>query len=309
MVKPPKIFPSATLGVVCPSYHIDKEVYQRTSQIFIEKGFNIIEGKTINLKDNLYAGTPEKRAKDLMEMFQNPEVNAIVCARGGYGANRVLPLLDFDVIRNHPKIFVGFSDITALLISITQITGLVTFHGPMLVSYKEGLTEYNFKYFNDILSGKSLLKIVPPKELQPRILKSGKTTGELWGGNLCLLSNRIGTSGQLDTTDRILFIEDIDEQYYRFDRMMYHLKETGMFENIRGLIVGELINMGDTYPSFGKTTDEIVMDVCGDLDIPIITNFPCGHGKYQATLPISIPVELNADDSDCYLTILESAVR
>jgi len=308
MIKPPRLKPGATIGIVSPSYHIDANAYKRTTQIFIERGFNIIEGKSVRLTDNLYAGTPEQRANDIMEMFANPQIDAIICARGGYGANRVLPLLDYKVVKQNPKIFIGYSDITAYLSSITQKTGLVTFHGPMLVTYKNGFIEYNYNNFIKCLSGDSPIKIELPNDLHPRILKSGIAEGPLWGGNLCLLLNRLGTSDQLNTDGAILFIEDIGEQHYRFDRMMVQMRNAGMFDNIMGLIFGELVDMENTDPPFGKTTDEIVMDVCGDLDIPIITNFPCGHGKYQATLSISIPVELNANSESPTLTILESPV-
>lgn len=308
MIKPPKLKPGATIGIVSPSYHIDEDIYKRTAQIFTERGFNIAEGQSIKLSDNLYSGTPKQRAQDIMNMFINPKIDAIICARGGYGANRVLPLLDYEVIKQNPKIFMGYSDITSFLTSFTQKTGLVTFHGPMLVTYKNGFIEYNFSYFLKTLTGDSPITILPPKDLRPRILKNGTAKGPLWGGNLCLLLNRLGTPDQLNTDDTILFIEDIGEQHYRFDRMMVQMRNAGMFDNINGLIFGELVDMEDTDPSFGKTTDEIIMDVCSDLDIPIITNFPCGHGKYQATLPISIPVKLDAKTGSSSLTILESPV-
>ena len=186
MIKPNRLKSGATIGIVSPSYHIDEDVYKQTAQIFIERGFNIVEGKSVRLTDNLYSGSPQERAQDIMDMFTNPEIDAIICARGGYGANRVLPLLDFKVIKQNPKIFMGYSDITAYLSSITQRTGLVTFHGPMLVTYKNGFIEYNYNNFLKCLSGKSLIKIEPPNDLQPRILKIGNAKGQLWGGNLCL---------------------------------------------------------------------------------------------------------------------------
>ncbi len=307
-IRPPRLRPGATIGVVSPSYYLEKKVLDRISQIFKDRGFNIVEGQSLNLRDNLYSGTAEQRAQDLNDMFANPKIDAIICARGGYGANRVLSLLDFELIRQNPKILIGYSDITAILLSITQYTGLVTFHGPMLTSYKDGFIKYNYAHFIQCLSGNFPLIIEPPIDMHMRVLKKGIATGQLFGGNLCLLSNRLGTADNLDTNDAILFIEDVDEQYYRFDRMMVHMQKAGMFKNIKGLIVGELVNMQDTNPGFGKTADEIVMDVCGDLNIPIISNFPCGHGKYQATLPISVNAELNAESDNSRLTILESPV-
>ena len=242
-------------------------------------------------------------------MFANQDIDAIICARGGYGANRVLPLLDYDLIQANPKIFMGFSDITAFLISITQKTGLVTFHGPMLTNFKKGMVNYNFDLMEKTLFGYESVTLHPPSELESRILKPGKAEGPLWGGNMCLLINRLGTEDQLDTEGAILFIEDINEYLYAFDRMMVHMKKAGMFDNIKGLIIGELLEMKNDAEPFGKSTDEIVLDVCGDLDIPIISNFPCGHGTFQATLPISIEVELSAITASPTVTLLESPVK
>ena len=176
-------------------------------------------------------------------MFSDPNIDAIFCARGGYGANRVLPLLDYDLIQSKPKIFMGYSDVTAFLTSITQKTGLVTFHGPMLSTFKNKLVPYNLDTLVNVLSGKEDIRIVEPNELKSTILKSGKAIGPLWGGNMCLLGNQLGTKNQLNTDGVILFIEDVDESLYAFDRMLFHMKAAGMFENIRGLIVGELTEM------------------------------------------------------------------
>jgi muramoyltetrapeptide carboxypeptidase len=203
----------------------------------------------------------------------------------------------------------GYSDITAFLTSITQKTGLITFHGPMITTFKKGMVNYNFDLMENILVGSESVTIQSPSGLPACILKPGKAKGPLWGGNMCLLVNRLGTPDQLNTAGAILFIEDIDEYLYSFDRMLVHMKKAGMFENIKGLIIGELVEMKDYDDPFGKSTDEIVMDVCGDLDIPIISNFPCGHGIYQATLPISISVQLDANSDSPSLTFLESPVK
>ena len=203
----------------------------------------------------------------------------------------------------------GYSDITAFLTSITQKTGLITFHGPMLSTFKKEMVNYNFDLMENILAGSESITIQSPPGLPACILKPGKAKGLLWGGNMCLLVNRLGTPDQLNTSGAILFIEDIDEYLYAFDRMLLHMKKAGMFENIKGLIIGELVEMKDYDVPFGKSTNEIVMDVCGDLDIPIISNFPCGHGIYQATLPISIPVQLDAKSDSPSLSFLESPVK
>ena len=256
-----------------------------------------------------FAGHPQDRADDIHRMFSDPDIKAIICARGGYGANRVLPLIDYELIRENPKIFMGYSDITAYLTSITQKTGLITFHGPMLVSYKKRFVKYNFELMEQILKGTKEVKIEYPKVLSPKVLKPGIAIGPLWGGNMTLLVNRLGTTDQLDTDGVILFLEDLDEYLYAFERILVQMRTAGLFNHIKGLIIGELDKFKDQEIPFERNTDQIVMDICGDLNVPIVSNFPCGHGTYQATLPISVPTELNANDSNPYLTLLEPAVE
>ena len=309
MLRPKSLKRGHRIGVVSPSYWLEKKSLGNAVTVFQKKDYEVQLGDSVYLKDGPFAGTPQQRANDINQMFSDPNIDAIFCARGGYGANRVLPLLDYDLIQSKPKIFMGYSDVTAFLTSITQKTGLVTFHGPMLSTFKNKLVPYNLDTLVNVLSGKEDIRIVEPNELKSTILKSGKAIGPLWGGNMCLLGNQLGTKNQLNTDGVILFIEDVDESLYAFDRMLFHMKAAGMFENIRGLIVGELTEMKDQAIPFGKTTDEIILDVCGDLNIPIVTNFPCGHGNYQATLPISLPVELRADKNFVELFFLKSPVR
>jgi len=299
--------PGCRIGVVSPSYWLKKQYMEKTSKFFQDKGYTMVMGNSNSMRWGPFAGTPQERADDIHHMFSNPKIEAIICARGGYGANRVLPLLDYNLIRDNPKIFMGYSDITAYLTSITQKTGLVTFHGPMMVSYKKGFVNYNFQTMERILNGTPDFKIESPDSLPARILKPGIAMGPLWGGNMTLLINRLGTSDSLDTDGVILFLEDLDEYLYSFERMLVQMRTAGMLDNIAGLIIGELHEFKDQDVAFERNTDEIVMDICGDLEIPIVSNFPCGHGTYQATLPISIPVELYAKQQP-YLTLLEPAV-
>jgi len=308
VIKAKKLKPRSTIGIISPSYWIDENILKKTSKIFSDKNYKLVYGKSIYAKDGPFAGSPKIRADDIHSMFTDPSINAIICARGGYGANKVIPLLDYELIKKNPKIFLGYSDITSYLISITQRSELVTFHGPMLSSYKDGFVEYNFNQMINILSGKRDAQIIAPKTMEPHILKAGNAVGPLWGGNLTLMINRLGTNDAYDTTNAILFLEDLNEYYYSFERMLIHLQKAGMLDNISGLIIGELINIKDEDISFSKSTDEIVMDICGEMDFPIVTNFPCGHGSYQATLPISLPVELQAERT-ISIKLLESAVE
>ena len=309
MIKPKPIKVNSTIGVVSPSYWLDENVLKNTAKFFTDLGYNIKISKSSSLQWGPFAGTPEERADDLHRMFADPKIDAIMCARGGYGANRVLPMLDYDLIRKNPKIFIGYSDITAYLTSITQKTNLVTFHGPMLTTYKKSWINYNYNLMKRVLTGENNINIEPPESLKTRILKDGTTSGPLWGGNMSLLINRLGTSDALNTNGVILFLEDIDEYFYSFERMIVQMRTAGMFDQINGLIIGELKNIKDQEVKFGKDTDQIILDICGDLDIPIVSNYPCGHGKYQATFPISINTEINTSNKDTIVTITDSAVN
>ena len=308
MIKPKSIKENSTIGVVSPSYWLDENVLKNTTKFFTDLGYNIEISKSNSLQWGPFAGTPQERADDLHRMFVDPKIDAVMCARGGYGANRVLPLLDYDLIRKNPKIFIGYSDITAYLTSITQKTNLVTFHGPMLTTYKKSWINYNYNLMNRVLTGENNINIEPPGSLKTRILKDGTASGPLWGGNMSLLINRLGTSDALNTNGVILFLEDIDEYLYSFERMLVQMRTSGMFDQINGLIIGELEDIRDQEVRFGRGTDEIILDICGDLDIPIVSNFPCGHGKYQATLPISITTEIDTTKKDSPITITDSAV-
>ena len=307
-IRPKRLAAGARIGIVNPAYWLEPARMQRAVNVFEELGYDLALGKSTGLRENKCAGSPEQRAADIMAMFEDSSVDAIICARGGYGGNRVLPLLDYDIIRENPKIFIGYSDITGLLTSIAQKSGLVTFHGPMLTTYGSQTIQYNLDTFHQVLSGQDDIRVGSLPACQARVLKPGIAGGPMWGGNLSLIIERLGTKDQIDTRGSILFFEDIDEKLYAFERMLLHLKNSGSLDQINGLVIGEMAEMGDSEVPFGKNTDEIVLDVCADLDIPIISNFPCGHGEYQATLPVSQAVEIHADSEDPYILIPESPV-
>lgn len=307
-IKPRKLEAGATIGIVSPAYWLEEERLQRALSVFEKLGYDVVLGRSTALRENKCAGSPLERAGDIMSMFENRSIDAIICARGGYGGNRVLPLLDYEIIRANPKIFIGYSDITGLLTSIAQRSGLITFHGQMLTTYGKQTIQYNLDVFHRVLSGQDQIRIESPPARQARCLKPGLASGPLWGGNLTLVNERLGTPDQIDTAGSILFLEDIDEKLYAFERMMLHLRHSGSLDGIEGLVIGEMLEIGDSDPPFGKTTDEIVLDVCSGLDIPIISNFPCGHGDFQAALPISHEVEIHADEFNPHILIPESPV-
>lgn len=307
-IKPKKLSAGARIGIVNPAYYLEPDRMHRAVRVFEDLGYEMVPGKTTGLRENRFAGSAAARAADIMAMFEDPGIEAIVCARGGYGGNRVLPLLDYDIVRDNAKIFIGFSDITGFLTSFSQKSGLVTFHGPMLTTYGMKTVQYNLDTFQRVLSGHGDIRIESTPACRARTLRSGIANGPLWGGNLTLVIERLGTRDQLDTRGAILLLEDIDEQLYAFERMLLHLRNSGSLDHIHGLVIGEMLEMGDGDEPFGKDTDEIVLDICSGFDFPIISNFPCGHGDYQATLPISHNVEIHAEAREPHIMIPESPV-
>ncbi|PHS15939.1 MAG: hypothetical protein COA86_13065 [Kangiella sp.] len=313
-IKPKRLQVGSRIGIVNPAYWLETDKLQHAVKVFESLGYELVLGKSTQYRENRFAGTPQQRADDIMSMFTDESIDAIICCRGGYGGNRVLPLLDYDVIRTNPKIFVGFSDITGFLCSISQQSNLVTFHGPMLTTFSNATIsktaiEYNIKTLIQVLSGESNIKLYSPQECPARTLKTGTASAPLLGGNLCLIIERLATQDQLNTDGCILFLEDVGEEIYTFERMMLHLKNSGSLDSIKGLIIGEMVDITDKHDvSFGKTVDEVVLSVCEGVDIPIISNFPCGHGDYQSTLPVSHCIELYANETEPYILIPESPV-
>jgi len=273
-----------------------------------DAGYMVKFGSACHLQENQYAGSTEERIRELEELFADTEIDAIICARGGYGSIRVTDGLDYSIIRNNPKIFVGFSDITALHCAIQKECGFITFHGPMLWNFEKSADPFTLNNLLSVISGDNPSKLEFPNDLKPTVLREGSATGQLFGGNLTLLSKMIGTRWDFDTEGTILFVEDVDEKFYRIDRDLLHLKRAGKFDRIAGIFVGQMTNIEDEEIPFGKSIDEIVMDVCGDGDYPIVSNFPCGHGSHLATLPLGIPTLLEADDSYVSFKLLEPAV-
>jgi muramoyltetrapeptide carboxypeptidase len=308
-IKPKKLQSGARIGIVSPSYWLESERLKQAGVFLESLGFEVVLGKSTQLHEDKFAGSPEARATDIMAMFQRQDIDAIFCARGGYGANRLLDKLDYQVIRDNPKIFMGYSDITGLLSSIAQRAGLVCFHGPMLSSFTDGVSDYVRTNFLRLLSGEENLVIDSPTGCRAQCLRAGRAEGELWGGNLSLIIERLGTADQINLDNKLLFIEEVGERFHVFDRMMYHLKHSGSLDNIVGLVVGEMTEMLDSEPRYGKSLDEIVMEHCGDLNIPVISNFPCGHGEYIATLPVGHKVRLEANSDNSHLLITGSPVQ
>ncbi len=316
LLKPRALRSGDTVGLVTPSTYVsDPDRLWLARRTIEELGLRCKLGRAVGRRDGYLGGSIRERADDLHAMFADPEVKAVFCIRGGYGSAMLLDSLDYALIRRNPKIFLGYSDITALHLAIGRHAGLVTFHGPVVLS---GLSDWTLEHFRRALfETRPLGRLSNPPEPRPirprhpwRAVRPGRARGPLTGGNLTLISTTLGTPYEIQTDGRILFLEDVGEEPYSIDRMLTHLRLAGKFRGIRGLIFGECAacRPREFQPGFESTfsTGEVVENILGRLDVPVLTGLVIGHTDDQLTLPLGVEAELDADAGT--LTILESAL-
>jgi muramoyltetrapeptide carboxypeptidase len=303
-VKPPALQPGDTVGIVAPASNIKRELLDAGCQALRTLGYKPFYFDSILDHDLYFAGSVKRRAQELEDMFLRPEVRAIVCARGGYGANYLLDSIDLEEIRSHPKIFVGYSDITTLLTYFADAAGLITFHGPMVAkdfAHEGGVDLASWKA---ALGGSSewALDLAGVKPLV-----EGSAEGALYGGCLSMLVASLGTPYEIQTAGTILFIEDVATRPYQIDRMLMQLKLAGKLNGVRGLVFGEMLdcqqNRNQSY-----TLEEVVLRIVGDLRVPIAYGLRSGHVSHgNITLPIGVRTALNVTSGEVSLRILEPA--
>lgn len=316
LLKPSALKAGDTVGLITPSTFVtDPErlaTAERTIQYF---GLKMKMGRNVRKRTGYVGGTIAERVSDLHDMFRDPEVKAVFTIRGGYGSAQLLDNIDYGLIRRNPKIFLGYSDITAMHLAIHQKTGLVTFHGPVTLSRFTGYTQEHFRkaLFNTSPIG-AVTNPPPSDPLRPehtlRAVRPGKARGRLIGGNLSLIASLMGTPYEIDTRGKILFIEDVDEQPYSIDRMLTQLRLAGKLRSAAGIVFGECADcrQRDYKPSFDSTFSlgEVVDSILGELKIPVLSGLTIGHTDDQLTLPLGLMATLDADRGE--LTIEESGV-
>jgi muramoyltetrapeptide carboxypeptidase len=293
------------VGIVAPASYFVREDFDAGCGALRRMGFNVIFSDSIAARDLYFAGSAERRARELEGMFSHDGVNAIVCARGGYGANYLLPLLDVGKIAAHPKIFVGYSDITSLTTYLYDAAGLVTFHGPMVAK--------DFSRQNGVehASWVAALAGFDPSfnfcaDSAMKSLNPGSAEGVLYGGCLSMLAASLGTPYEVHTEGKILFLEDVATKPYQIDRMLMQLKLAGKFEGVRGIVFGEMLECtqpgNQTY-----TLEDILMRVMGGLGIPLACGLRSGHvSRSNITLPLGVNARLEATFSGVSLRATES---
>ena len=311
MLKGKKLQFGDTIGLIGPSGAVRKEgAVDRAIQYMKDLGFNVKVGESAHARYGYLSGSDELRARDVNAMFADPEVDAIICTRGGYGTMRMLDMLDYDTIRANPKIFIGFSDITAMHIAFQERCGLVTFHGPMATSWNDNFPDGFTKpaILNAIMRDEPLGELVNAPDYHAReTVNSGCAEGMLVGGNLSLIAGTIGTPYEINTKDRIFFIEEVGERTYCVDRMLTQLRLAGKFDDCAGVVFGDFADCPVEYPEFGLTLEEIIRDVAAPCGKPMFTGLQAGHVSPSLTLPFGVKVRMDADA--CSLTVLEAAVK
>ena len=291
MKYPEKLKKGDRVGVVAPAGPVDQKTLEKGLSVIKRMGFCPVLAEHIYEKDRYLAGTDAQRTKDLHGFFRDPEIRGIFCARGGYGVNRVLPRLNPSIISENPKVFVGSSDITLLILFLVQQCSMVTFHGPMIAgNFGRYPMTKSKRQFGRILLGNKAGKRLTAKEA--RIFRPGVGEGKLIGGCLTLLCRSLGTPWEIRTRNKILLLEDVNEPIYKIDGMLWHLKQAGKFRGIRGIIFGEMVNCQPSKKTNGSF-NEILKEVFAGSSFPIVTDFPSGHGREMLTLPMGVEAKLD----------------
>jgi len=306
LVKPPALRPGDTVGVVAPASKIKPSDLHAGCRALERAGYRPFCFDSILDRDLYFAGSTERRARELEEMFKRDDVHAIVCARGGYGANYLLNRLDPDVIKAHPKIFVGYSDITCLLTLLVDNAGLVTFHGPMVAK------DWTHPGGVDLSSWQSVLGNASPQEIRLNedvtALAEGEVEGNLYGGCLSILVASLGTPYSIKPSGTILFLEDIAAKPFQVDRMLTQLKLGGHLDDVRGIIFGQMLDCVQSVDQ-DYTLQEVIMRIVADLGVPVAFGVKSGHvTSGNITLPLGVPASLSVRQGKVSLKLLEAAV-
>lgn len=315
-IKPPRLNYGDTIGIIAPaSAPPDPKAIDRSVEALERLGFKTKLAANVRKRWGFLAGSDRERAGDLMKMFMDRKVNAIICIRGGYGTARLLPLLDYDKIRANAKAFVGYSDITSLHCAFLVRANLISFHGPMLNSdfIKDDLPQFTLQSFL-----RTLMDREPAGSMRGEsktegisILHGGRATGQLIGGNLSVLCAALATPYQPNFKNRILFLEDLDEVPYRFDRMLTHLLNTGLLQQVAGIAIGTNKDCIDPKAKeckeYRQTMEDVFKERLAPLKVPVVLGLPFGHVPLNATLPIGVRATLEGSKGD--LVIEETAVK
>jgi muramoyltetrapeptide carboxypeptidase len=290
---PPYLQKGDTFGIVCPAGYMSYEKAETCINTLQQWGFKVKIGRTLGNQFNYFSGTDEERLNDLQQMLDDVEVKAILCARGGYGLSRIIDNIDFKRFKKNPKWVIGYSDVTILHAHLFTKYKIASLHSPMASAFNNGGAENEFvQSLKKAITGK-LYSYSCNKNLLNR---EGLAEGELVGGNLSLIIHLIGTVSDLDTRNKILFLEDIGEYLYNIDRMMVQLKRAGKLEKISGLIIGGFTELKDTTLPFGQSVYDLIFEKIKEYKYPVCFDFPVSHTDKNYALKIGAKHQLSVTE-------------
>ena len=310
IIKPPRLRKGDLIGLVAPATSpLSSERIEKGVRYLEQLGYRVRVGKHVLETDGYLAGKDEHRAEDLNDMMRDKNVKAIIAIRGGYGTPRILPLLDYRAARDNPKVIVGYSDITALQLALFRKTGLVTFSGPMSgVEMWNSIDPYTEENFWPVVTSKTKIGILQNPDDEPtEVLREGKSEGRLLGGNFSLVSSMMGTPYLPGLRKSILILEDVDEAPHRIDRMFAQLRNANILKNLSGLLLAKFTDCKPSDPSKPhRTVDQILKEVAGRMNRPVIGNVQYGHIDKKLTIPIGLRTRIDTHKNR--IEILESGV-
>lgn len=296
LIQPEPLKSGDTISILAPSgvlNNFDNKI-TKAINIFKSWGLNVVLGNHIYDKNGHFAGTDKNREKDFQKALDNKNIKAIWCARGGYGAVRIIDKLNFDNYLKNPKWIIGFSDITVIHNKLNFLNS-ESIHAMMITGFEDiGQNNDSLSKLKNVLFGDSLSYSITSNKNN----KTGKSEGIIVGGNLTLIQSTIGSKTELKMKDKILFIEEIGEYAYHIDRMLYSLKRAGYFENCKGLIVGQISDVKKNTTDFGRSINELILDVLDEYNFPILFDFPAGHEKTNFPIILGRKVILEVSKSD-----------
>jgi len=290
-VLPPPLSPGARIGVVAPAGPIRGSLLRQGLAYLSRRGYQVVEGEHLRSRHGYLAGTDAQRSMDLNWAMADPSLDAVIFARGGYGCTRILERLDFSPLKKRPKLFLGYSDLTAFYAALLMHTGIPGLYGPMVLNFNRPGKEFRESSLWKVLERRPGWNRFPfPSR---GVLRPGQAAGRLIGGCLSLLVSLVGTRYDLDTRGCILFWEEVDEEPYRIDRMLRHLRMAGKFQKLNGMVVGRLHRCETKESAATLGLREILRDHLSGTDFPVIRDFPAGHAGGKVTLPLGLPARLD----------------
>lgn len=293
MIKiPPYLKKGDTIGIVCPAGFMPASKAQTCIETLQQWGFNVKVGKTLGNQFHYFSGTDEERLTDLQQMLDDTEVHAILCGRGGYGLSRIIDKIDFTKFKRNPKWIIGYSDVTILHAHLYNKLKVASIHSPMASAFNDGGANNEFV--------QSLKKAITEKKANYKytthiLNRKGIAEGELIGGNLSLVCHLIGSVSDVDTKNKILFLEDVGEYIYNIDRLFMQLKRAGKLDNLKGLIIGGFTEMKDTTIPFGQHVYELIKDKVAEYNYPVCFDFPVSHSDRNYALKVGVKHILNVN--------------